>query len=173
MSEPSGYRTMQIVSLCQSLRAKLIEEDPALAEDADALMAAMGNAGSDAEELVRQIIRAQIEASTFAEAAKARAADIAERAARFKRRADHLKETAFAAMDALGIAKVADPEFTASIRAGGVQTIVTDEAAVPDEYWQTTRTLRKADINADVKVGVVIPGVEMRNGSPTLSIRRK
>lgn len=171
MNAPNAWRMEQVMSICMSLRARLVDEDPELADDTAALIEAMGQDGEEAETLIRRIIRAHLEADAYADAAKARIAAISERAKRYAKRAEVLRGAAFSAMDALGLPKIEDAEFTASIRRGSSRPIVTDEAMLPDEFWRVKRDVALSDIGVAIKAGREIPGVEMSNTMPSLTIK--
>jgi len=125
------------------------------------------------EDSLRRILAAIIENDYLADAAKARIETIRQRQERFRKKSESLRGVAFAIMDALEMRRIVDPEFTASIRSGSDSVVITDETQIPDEYWRVERKIDKAKLNADVKVGVVIPGAELRNAMPSLAIRTK
>lgn len=87
--------------------------------------------------------------------------DLAIRRQRYEAREQSLRACAFSVMDTLCETKITDPEFTATIRAGSQRPTVTDETLIPDQYKKTVVTIDKTAINAAVKEGVVIPGVEL------------
>ena len=117
------------------------------------------------------VARQAREARAMAEAAKAMADETAGRAARFMRRHDAMRGVLLAALDALGTRKIEGPDVTVSLRAGRSETVITDEAQIPDAYWRTVRTLDKAALREDLKQGVVVDGAELANGLPSVTIR--
>ena len=61
---------------------------------------------------------------------------------------------------------------TAHVRAGSASVIVTDEDAIPAEYWRTPApTVDKAALAKAMRDGARIPGAVLRNGEPGLTIR--
>jgi hypothetical protein len=95
---PSAYRTEQAVATWQSLRARLLAEDPELATDEAALSDLLGPEEGDVRDILARCLRAAVHAESMEDAAKARAADIAARAKRFGARADSCRGAAFALM---------------------------------------------------------------------------
>lgn len=174
MTPPSPHRVEQAMSVAQSTLARLEAEGTINPEtDETELLALLAQEGADIEHVLRRFIAAALEADALADAAKARLDAIAERRARFQRRHEAYRGAAFAIMDALGLTRIEDAEFTATIGKPRAQCVVTDEAAIPERYFETVRKLRKADLADDVKAGVVVPGAELTNGLPSLTIRSK
>jgi len=163
-NSPSAWQIEQAMSVFQSLERNFNPET-----DGEALEIAQ----SDVHTMLHRVIRAALEAESFADAVALRVKDLAERKARYERRAEQLRGVAFAVMDVLGEQKITQPDFTASIRAGSQRPTVVDEDAVPMEYKRTVISVDKVAINTAIKDGVVIPGVEMSNAFPSLSIRSK
>jgi len=160
----SGWQIEQAMSVFQSLERNFNPET-----DCEALEIAQ----TDVHTMLHRVIRAAMEAESMSEMCKARAADLAERKARYDRRAEQLRGVAFAVMDVLGESKIVAPDFTVSIRSGSQRVIITDENAVPDEYKKTVVSVDKKAVNDAAKEGVVIPGVEWSNALPSLTIRSK
>lgn len=173
MTAPSAWQIEQAMSALMSGRAALLANDPDLAADEAAMSDALRAETEDVFALLHRMLRASVAARSMADAAEEMAANITARRDRYKRRADALRSTVFAAMDALGIPKIELPDLTASIARGKPAALITDETALPDEYWRTTRAVNKAAINDAIKQGVVIPGVEMTNSIPSLTVRTK
>ena len=161
---PSAYQEMQILSCFQALERNFNPET-----DEEALDVARG----DVYEILNRVIRAALEADSFADAVDNRISVLQDRKKRYENRRDTLRATAFAVMDVLGLQKHAEADFTASVRVGSQKAVVVDEDAVPAEYKKTVVSVDKTAINQAVKDGVVVPGVEMSNGLPSLSIRTK
>lgn len=173
MTAPSPHRVEQAMSVAQSTMARLAAEGTINPEtDEAALLATLGEEGADIQRILRRFIAAALEADAFADAAKARIDAVAERRARYQRQHEAYRGAAFAIMDALGLKRVEDAEFTATIGKPRVQCVVTDETEIPDRYFETVRKLRRGDLADDVKAGVVVPGAELTNGLPSLTIRR-
>jgi hypothetical protein len=164
MSVPSAWALQQAIACFQSLSA---------GEQPDTDYEALNLAGDDVYDMLRRVILAAGEAGAFADAIEARIEALQGRLARYKAREQQLRATAFSVMDVLGETKFVQPEFTASIRAGSQRPTITDETLVPAEYKRTVVSVDKSAISAACKDGVVIPGVEMSNALPSLTIRIK
>jgi hypothetical protein len=170
MTAPSAYRIEQAMAVAQSLRQRLLQDDPDLAADEAALRDTL-DGETDVYDLMRRLARFTLDAEAMAAAAKARAENLAARKQRYERRAQAARGALFGMLDAMGERRLDDAEFTATISAGRKQVVITDEAAIPDRFWETSRTLKKADVNAAVKAGEDVPGAMQTNGLPTLTIK--
>jgi len=176
VNAPNAWQIEQAMSALMSGRAALLAADPdlaAIAWDEAALSEALKPETDDVFALLHRILRASVQARAMADAADKMLDDLTARRDRYKRRAETMRGTVFAAMDALGIPKIELPDLTASIARGKPAALITDEAALPDEYWRTTRAVNKSAINDAIKNGVVVPGVEMTNAIPSLQVRTK
>jgi Siphovirus Gp157 len=170
---PSAWQMEQAMSVLLSTAARLREEDPELMQD-ERLFADMLEGETDnAMDVLDRIIRASIVATSFAKEAAERADAIADRARRYKARADNLRGCAFAALYALELPKLERPDFTASVRAGQSSVFVEDEAAVPDALCRFTRTPDKTLIGAALKAGNTVAGAKLLDGIPSLSVRTR
>lgn len=101
---------------------------------------------------------------------------MADRTARKQRAAErvkHNREAIMALLQCAGIDKLTLPEATLSVRNVPPKAIVTDEAAVPDDFCKFTRKPDMAAIKAGVESGAAVPGVSFDNGGTSLTIRRK
>lgn len=91
--------------------------------------------------------------------------------------AEHRNEVRRNALKALlecaGLDKLTLPEATLSVRRVPPKPIVTDEAAVPDDFCMFTRKPDMTAIKAGVEFGAAVPGVSFDNGGTSLTIRRK
>lgn len=173
VAPPSAWRMEQAMSVLQATAARLRTEDPDIAEDERLFADMLEGEGGDAMDVLDRVIRASIVAASFAEEAKARAAAVAERSARYKARADALRGCAFAALTALEMSKLERPDFTASVRAGRAAVFVEDEGAIPDAFVCVTRTPDKTLIGAALRAGQLVPGASMLDGIPSLAVRTR
>lgn len=170
MSAPSGWQIEQAMSVLQALAARLHEESDA---DENALGALLQAKAPDCMDVLRNVIRASLDAKAFAEAVDARMDALQKRRDRYRRRAEAMRGAAMAAMDALGLPKIVDAEFTATLRAGTPAPVVTDEAALPAEYWRIKREVNMTAVYDAVKCGEIPPGVDLANGMPVFTVRSK
>lgn len=165
MNKPvSPYQIEMAMSAFESLRARLSSEDPDLAAE-------FADAEGTINDILARLLRGSVDAGDLADAARARAAEIKQRQARYERRRETLRGTAFAILDAMGLAKVELPDLTASLSRGVPSLVITDETALPDEFVRTKREPDRLAIAAALKDGNEVPGAEMSNNLPRLMIR--
>jgi hypothetical protein len=170
---PSSYRMEQAMSVLLAVRQRLLQDDPDLADDERLFADMLEGESGDAMEVLDRVLRAAVYAKTMAKAAKERAAEIGERAARYERREASLRGAAFAVLDALGLPKRELPDLTASIRAGQPAVVITDETALPEVFVRVKREPDKTLIGAALRAGREVPGAVMNNSMPTLTVRVK
>jgi phage host-nuclease inhibitor protein Gam len=60
-----------------------------------------------------------------------------------------------------------------SIQDGRAGVVITDPQAVPDQFVRIKREPDKTAIGAALASGNAVPGADMRNGAPSLTIRTK
>lgn len=166
VKQPSAYQLEQAMSALQSAQHRLAG-DGAIDEDEMDML----RAETDVYALLAKAVRAALHAASMKKAAIDRIEAIQIRKERYSKREEAMRGSIFAAMEALGDRTLELPDATVTKMAGSLATIVTDEDAIPEEYRRTTVAIDKAKINADAKLGVVIPGVEFTNGIGKLTIR--
>lgn len=172
----SPYQQEQAATLIRSVRARLLADDPDLADEPDLWRDTL-DGESDVVDLIRNLVRASIDADLLAEAARKRQAEIAGRAERAERRKQALRAAAFALMDLAGIARLPEPDFLARIQAGQPHLSDLNADALPAEYVEVevtvTRRPLKDRLLADLKAGQAIPGAALLSGMPFLVVTRK
>ncbi len=172
MSTPSPFRIEQAMSAALAFREQILAELSGEETDYDLLLDCI-DGETDAIDILRRVIRGALEAETIEKAVAERIKTLTERKQRFGARGDALRGLAFRMLDALGLPKLADPEFTASIGQPRQKVIVTDVDALPEAFVRVTRAPDMATISAAVKAGQVPAGVEISNSAPSLTIRVK
>jgi hypothetical protein len=170
---PSGYRIEQALAAWQSARARLLSEDSALEHDQAALDELLGDVEGDVEDVLARLLRAARDAKAMAEASAGLIEDMQARKARFLRRNEAFRATAFAILDALGRNRFDLPDITASIRAGQPSVQITNEDEIPDLYVELVRKIDRQTIASVLKSGGEVPGATLTNSIPTLSLRTK
>jgi hypothetical protein len=170
MSVPSAYQVQQAMACAASFAAALRQEIGE--DDHDRLLMAL-DSETDAIDLLRRVVRASLDADAQADAADARIKDLTSRRDRFRARKEAARGLAFAMLDALGLPRLDDPEFTISVGKPRPKVIVTDLDALPEAFVRVTRSPDMATINAAIKAGQMPAGVEVANGAPSLTIRTK
>jgi hypothetical protein len=105
---------------------------------------------------------------------RSRLDDMRERLSRLELRASKKRELALEAMTEVGLSKLEQPDFTASARTGTPALVVLAEETIPDAYRlpQPPKLDRQA-ILGELKRGIEIPGAQMSNPKPVLSVRTK
>lgn len=153
--------------------ANLLLQYPELQEDA-VLRADMIEAETDANELLTQIVRRIEDAKALRDGTKDRLDDLKNRKDRFGRRIDALRELALKIMDAANLRSVELPEATLSIRKEQLQIVgEPDLARLPDSLVKIIREPDKGAIKEALQSGRSVPGCELGNGQPSISIRIK
>lgn len=161
------------MSVLMSVRARLLEDDPDLADDEKLLIDCLEGETGDAIEVLHRMVRASLHAKSMAEAARQRSADITARAERYARRDAALRRAVFAAMDAIGMRKMEQPDFSVGISAGTASVVITDETQLPEAFMRVEKSPNKTAIGAALKGGASVPGAELSNGLPRLNVRTK
>ncbi len=169
------WQQEQAATLIRSVRERLLAEDSDIAQDPD-LWRDMLDGESDAIDLIRNLIRASIDADILAEATRKRQAEIAGRAERAERRKLAFRAAAMGLMDLAGLTRLPEADFVARIQAGQPYLGQLDLDALPSDYVDVevtvTRRPLKDRITAALKAGQTIPGAQLRQGSPFIVIKR-
>lgn len=98
---------------------------------------------------------------------------IASRKKRLKTRIENCRALLALGMEVAGLKRIDTPAASVSLTAAQPKLIVTDESAIPARFWKAADP--KLDMNAvkgEIKAGAVVPGCELSNGAPTVTIRR-
>jgi len=155
----------------QLLRQRLLCEYPNIDEEtlADTLEGI-----TDLHEMIAAVIRSALVDEALHAGLRFRVDDMRERLSRLELRAAKKRELALVAMTETGLTKLEQPDFTASARAGSPALIVVAEDGIPEAYWlpQPPKLDRQA-ILGELKRGIEIPGAQMSNPKPVLSVRTK
>ena len=89
-------------------------------------------------------------------------------------RAGKKREVALHAMSEAGLAKLEQPDFTASMRAGSPALVVVSEQTIPLCYWlPQPPKLDRQGLLGELKCGALVPGAELSNAKPVLMVRTK
>lgn len=157
----------------QSVRAhieRLLLSYPELADD-DLLRADMVEGSTELNELLTRIVREERDAASFSEAIGAQVQALLGRRGRFERRKEALRALIMSLLDTAGQRTIRLPEATLAITNGRPGCVVTDEAALPDEFVKIERTPKKKEITTALQLGKDIPGAALRNSPPSLQVR--
>lgn len=170
---PSPYALEQAMSALLATRQRLLQEDPDLASDERLFSDMLEGESGDAMDILHRVLRSAVYAEDMADAIGSRIDDLKVRHARFVGRSQALRGAAFAALDALGLPKLELPDLSASVRAGQPAVVITDEAALPDEMFRTTRAPNRTAIGEALRAGTEVPGAGLSNNLPSIQIRTK
>ena len=159
------------VSKYQLLRQRLLMDFPSTDEETltDTLEGI-----TDLHEMIAAVIRSALVDEALHAGLRFRVDDMKERLSRLELRASKKRQLALDAMTEVGLTKLEQPDFTASARAGSPALIVIAEDSIPETYWlpQPPKLDRQA-ILGELKRGIEIPGTQMSNPKPVLTVRTK
>ena len=129
---------------------------------------------TDLHEMIAAVIRSALVDEALHVGLRFRVDDMKERLSRFELRASKKRQLALEAMSEVGLSKLEQPDFTAFTRAGSPALVVIAEDRIPDAFWlpQPSKLDRQA-ILGELKRGSEIPGAQMSNPKPVLSVRTK
>lgn len=138
--------------------------------DEAAALAILRDEAPDIEDVLTRVLRAMDEARASEEAISRRVDALQAREARFVRQAEEYRRTVFAILDALGLRKWRNAEFTVSVAPGRPGVVITDEAALPDHLVRVKREPDRTKIKEALENGEVVPGAMLNNTLPSLRI---
>ena len=153
------------------LRERLLEEFPLLDDETirDTLEGI-----TDLHEMIAAVIRSALVDEALHAGLRSRLDDMKERLSRLEVRASKKRELALHAMSEVGLAKLEQPDFTASTRAGSPALLVISEQTIPPAYWlPQPPKLDRQGLLGELKRGAAIPGAELSNPKPVLMVRTK
>jgi hypothetical protein len=129
---------------------------------------------TDLHEMIAAVIRSALVDEALHAGLRSRVDDMKERLSRLELRAAKKRQLTLDAMTDVGLTKLEQPDFTASARAGSPALVVIAEETIPEAYWlpQPPKLDRQA-ILGKLKRGIEIPGTQMSNPKPVLSVRTK
>lgn len=129
---------------------------------------------TDLHELLTNIVHQIDDSKALVIGTKDRFEELKARKERFEHRIEALRELAFKLMHAAEVAKVELPVATLSLRAGTQQLVGdADPTTLADEFCKISRDLNRTAIKDALKAGQTIPGFQLSNATPSLSIRIK
>ncbi len=129
---------------------------------------------TDFHALLTKIVRRIEDTKALVIGTKDRFEELKARKDRFEHRVDTLRELAFKIMSAAELSKVELPEATLSLRADQAQLVgEADPTLLPDDLCKISRDLNRTAIKDALKAGQTVPGFQLSNSQPSLSIRIK
>lgn len=171
--QPNPLKLDESIRFAEQAKADLLREFPELAEDEQALLDTLDGC-TDLAEVIEAFIRSADEDEALCAGAKERARQIAERGKRFDERASKKRLLVARALERAGIKKIERPEFTISLRNVPPAVVVTNETAIPVNFWQEkiVRSLDKTAIKKSLEAGTDVAGAHLSNGGITVAVRR-
>jgi len=129
---------------------------------------------SNLPEALAAVVRSYLDDLAIAAALGLRVNDMQERLHRIEARADKKRAVIASVMEHAEIKKLAEPDFTASLRAVPPSLVIHDEHEIPAAYWkpQPPKLDRRGLITA-LTAGQSVPGAGLGNGGVTLAVRTK
>ena len=159
------------VSKYQLLRQRLLMDFPSTDEETltDTLEGI-----TDLHEMIAAVIRSALVDEALHAGLRFRVDDMRERLSRLELRATKKRQLALDAMTEVSLTKLEQPDFTASTRAGSPALVVIAEDRIPETYWlpQPPKLDRQA-ILGELRRGLDIPGAQISNPKPVLSVRTR
>jgi hypothetical protein len=155
----------------RQLKDRLLADYPSLDDEtlADTLEGI-----TDLNEMIAAVIRSALVDEALQSGLRQRLDEMKVRMVRLEQRSKRKRELCLEAMTEVGIKKLEQPDFTVSARAGFPGLVVMDEAIIPEAYWlpQEPKLDRQA-LLSDLKRSAKIPGAQLNNPGPVLSVRTK
>jgi len=153
------------------LKQRLVSDYPGVDQDtlADTLEGI-----TDLHEMIAAIIRSALVDEALQSGLRSRIDDMRQRLARLEERGMKKRQLALEAMTEVGLKKLELSDFTASARSGSPALVVISEDLVPEAYWvPQPPKLDRQSVLAELKRGADVPGAQLSNPKPNLSVRTK
>ena len=129
---------------------------------------------TDLREMLAEVIRSALDDEALASGLSTRLSDMKARLERFETRAKRKRQLALQAMTEADIPKLAEADFTASVKQGAPTLEVVAEDKIPAAYWKPQPSkLDKQGLLAALKSGVAIEGVGIAAAQTQLSVRTR
>ena len=154
-----------------NLRQRLIAEVPNI--DCDTLADTL-EGSTDLREMLAEVIRSALEDDALAAGLSTRLSDMKTRLDRFELRSKRKRELALKVMAEAEIAKLAEADFTASLRQGAPTLEMTAEDKIPAAYWKPQPPkLDRQGLLAALKNGTAVEGAAIAPPLTLLTVRTK
>ena len=155
----------------QKVREDLLKEWPDL--DPETLADTLEGI-TDLHEMIAAVIRSALVDEALQAGLRMRLEEMRRRLSRLEDRGSKKRQLALEAMSEVGLKKLEQPDFTASARAGSPALVVMSEEGIPRSYWiSQAPKLDRQSLLAALKRGEAIPGTQLSNPKPSLSVRTK
>lgn len=129
---------------------------------------------TDLHEILAAIVREALTDEALAVGLRHRMGAMEQRLDHLLFRAAKRREIAREVMTETDLKKVTAPDLTLVLRPGSPALTVTDERAIPAEFWVAREPrLNRQELLAQLKAGAEIQGVQLSNPQPVLTVRTK
>lgn len=145
---------------------------PELAED-EALRADMIEGSTDLHRVVSRALGHKLEARAMLKGMEMVKEDLADRFKRWQQRDEAMTVLIKGLLEVAGLEKLLLPEATISLTASRASVVITNEAELPQGYFQSVRQPDKRAIGDALKAGREIPGAALAFGETGLNVRTK
>ena len=125
-------------------------------------------------EMIAAVIRSALVDEALQSGLRTRLDEMRIRLSRLDERGAKKRQIALEAMCEVGLKKLEQPDFAASARSGPPGLVVTSEETIPADFWlPQPPKLDRQGLLGSLKRGQAVPGVELSNPKPCLSVRTK
>jgi hypothetical protein len=145
---------------------------PQISDDEDQWLLTL-ESETDLSELLAIAVDRMQDARALINGIGQRISELKVRQDRLEQRCEAMRGLAFKMMTAAEVKKIELAQATLSIRAGQRKVIITDEAALPVDCIRIKREPDKIAIKEHLARGDQVPGAELSNAEPSLSVRVK
>jgi hypothetical protein len=129
---------------------------------------------SSLPEILATTLRSHLDDLALATALRARISDMQERLGRIEARADKKRSLVASVMERADLRKIAESDFTASLRPTAPQLIITAEGEIPATFWRPQPAkLDRRGLLAALNGGQAVPGATLGNGATTIVVRTR
>ncbi len=126
------------------------------------------------DDVLAEVVRSTLSDETLAEALRGRIADMRVRLERLEHAAETKRAAIAAAMSETNLRTLTMPEATVSLRDLPPKLIVTEEGAIPSDYWKPQPPkLDRRGLTDALKAGAPCTGATLSNGGVTVAVRVK
>ncbi len=166
-----SYPLVHELTYHEHLREQIRNEFPDIDEEtlADTLEGL-----TNLNEMLGAVVRSHLDDMAIVDALKSRVADMQDRLSRISKRADKKRELVTSVMEQADLKKLAEADFTVSLRASSAPIVVTEEGSIPQPYWksQAPKLDRQGPLAA-LKLGEQVSGAVLGNPKMAIAIRTK
>ena len=167
MSDP----IMHELTYHEHLREQIRNEFPDIDEET---LADTVEGLTNLNEMLGAVVRSHLDDMAIVDALKSRVADMQDRLSRIGKRAEKKREIVTSVMEQAELKKLAEADFTVSLRASSAPLVVTEEGDVPEPFWKPQAPkLDRLGLIAALKSGAQVPGAVLGNPRMAIAIRTK